>query len=107
MASERTQRRIELLLDEAEDAITQLNWHIVRDRAQAVLALDPGNGDAVNFLAAAVCVLGSDSVPPNPQSQTTPTEPPTPPQIALEAERRQLTVMLLRPTRLHGYLTAT
>jgi len=107
MASERTQRRIELLIDEAEDAITQLNWQIVRDRAQAVLALDPGNGDAVNFLAAAVRVLGSDSVPPNPQSQTTPTEPPTPPQTAPRIGTTPTNGYVLRPTRLHGSLTAT
>ncbi len=43
MASERLHRRLEMLLDEAEEAITQLNWVVVRDRAQAVIAIDPGN----------------------------------------------------------------
>ncbi len=41
MASERVQRQIERLLDEAEEAIAQLNWVVVRDRAQAVLAISP------------------------------------------------------------------
>ena len=43
MASERTQRRIDSLLDEAEEAIAQLDWQVVQARAQAVLALDPDN----------------------------------------------------------------
>ena len=53
MASERTQRRIDSLLDEAEEAIAQLDWQVVQSRAQAVIALDPDNPDARNYLAAA------------------------------------------------------
>lgn len=53
MASERIQRRIDRLLDEADEAVVDLNWAIVRDRAQAALTLDPENGDALAFLAAA------------------------------------------------------
>ena len=53
MASERTQRRIDSLLDEAEEAIAQLDWQVVQSRAQAVLALDPANPDATNYIAAA------------------------------------------------------
>ncbi len=53
MASERVQRQIDALLDEAEVAIKQSNWALVRDRAQNVLALDPGSGDAQAYLAAA------------------------------------------------------
>ena len=52
MASERTQRRIDSLLDEAEEAISQLDWQVVQSRAQAVLALDTDNPDATNYLAA-------------------------------------------------------
>jgi len=58
MASERTQRRIDSLLDEAEEAISQLDWQVVQSRAQAVIALDPANPDAINYLAAADRALG-------------------------------------------------
>ncbi len=70
MASDRTQRRIDLLLDEAEEAITQLNWQVVGDRARAVLALEPGNRDAINFLAAAErSVSDSDTSSPSPPAR--------------------------------------
>jgi len=39
MASERTQRQIDRLLDEAEEAITEEDWSTVGSRARAVLAL--------------------------------------------------------------------
>ena len=64
MASERLQRRIDILLDEADQAIAQSEWSVVRDRAQNVLALDPDNGDAATFLAAADRALASGSQPP-------------------------------------------
>jgi len=67
MASERTQRRIDSLLDEAEEAIVQLDWQVVQSRAQAVLALDPANPDGINYLAAAERAL-SGSVEPSPAS---------------------------------------
>ena len=41
MASERSRRRIERLLDEADDAVTQLDWETVSARVTAVLALEP------------------------------------------------------------------
>ena len=53
MASERIQRRIELLLDEADQAVSQFDWESVLQRAQAVLRLEPGNQDALAYLAAA------------------------------------------------------
>ena len=71
MASERAQRQIDRLLDEAEDAVSQLDWDIVRDRAQAVLAFDPENSDGLAFLAAAERAQGK-SQPPSIQ----PLEPP-------------------------------
>jgi hypothetical protein len=64
MASERLQRRIDILLDEADQAIAQSEWSVVRDRAQNVLALDPDNGDAATFLAAANRALASGRQPP-------------------------------------------
>jgi hypothetical protein len=56
MPSERMQRQIDSLLDEAEAGVRALEWQTVRDRCEAVLRLDPGNEDAQALLAAA----GSD-----------------------------------------------
>src|SRR4051794_2372700 len=53
MRSDRIQRRIETLLDEADQAISESRWDTVKDRAQNVLALDPDNADARTFLDAA------------------------------------------------------
>jgi class 3 adenylate cyclase/tetratricopeptide (TPR) repeat protein len=53
MPSERVQRQIDRLLDEAEAAIARLDWEGVRARSNAVLALDPANVDARAFLDAA------------------------------------------------------
>ena len=82
MASERVQRRIDILLDEADQAIAQSDWSVVRDRAQNVLALDPDNGDAATFLAAADRALASSGQPPASTSTPTSNEPtadqPTP-----------------------------
>lgn len=49
MPSERVQRQIDRLLDEAEVALGRLDWPEVRARADAVLALDPQNADARTF----------------------------------------------------------
>ena len=75
MASERLQRRIDILLDEADQAIAQSDWSVVRDRAQNVLALDPDNGDAATFLAAADRALASSGQPPASTSTPTSKEP--------------------------------
>ena len=96
MASERIQRRIELLLDEADEAISRSDWAAVADRAQNVLALDPGNQDAAAFVAAAKRAMGTlDAASFMQEAQTPPIEPAPPPTAAStpEAERRQLTVM--------------
>ena len=53
MAGERLQRQIDRLLDEAEEAITRFDWDALFQRAQAVLAMDPENRDALAFLATA------------------------------------------------------
>ena len=75
MASERVQRRIDILLDEADQAIAQSDWSVVRDRAQNALALDPDNGDAATFLAAADRALASSGQPPASTSTPTSKEP--------------------------------
>ena len=82
MATERLQRRIEQLLDEAEEAVTGLDWAIVRDRARAVLGLDQGNADGLALLAAAERELGETSssqqaASPSFFTPATPSEQPT------------------------------
>ena len=64
MASERVQRQIDSLLDEAEAAISQFDWEKVRQCAQAVLRLDPENTDALFYLAAADRDSGFAAAPP-------------------------------------------
>ena len=76
MASERTQRRIDSLLDQAEEAIAQLDWTVVQSRAQAVIALDPANPDAINYLAAADRAL-SESNPKTTIGPTNASDQPT------------------------------
>ena len=58
MATERLRRRIEHLLDEAEEAISQHDWDVVRGHAQSVLALDPDNPDGVALIEAAERATG-------------------------------------------------
>ncbi len=58
MATERIQRRIDLLLDEADQAVANSEWVLVLDRAKNVLAFDPENQDALAFLTAAKRALG-------------------------------------------------
>ena len=41
MVSERVQRRIDRLLDQAEEVMNRLDWESVRDVANVVLGLDP------------------------------------------------------------------
>src|SRR2546428_508870 len=53
MPSERMQRQIDRLLDEAEAAAASGEWAKLRDLAGRVLTLDPDNEDAPTFLAAA------------------------------------------------------
>lgn len=50
MLSERMQRRIDALLDEADAAVSALRWTDVAERARAVLAIDATNEDAASFL---------------------------------------------------------
>ena len=83
MVSNRSQQHIKRLLDEADQAITQLDWQTVHDRAQAVLAFDPDNDDGLAFLTAAERALHGDTglaspatvsaPPPSTSSQPLPT----------------------------------
>src|SRR5262245_35840646 len=53
MRSERFQRQVERLLDQAEQAIAQREWQAAREYAEAVLRVDPDNPDALGYLAMA------------------------------------------------------
>jgi hypothetical protein len=91
MVSERTQRRIDSLLDEAEEAIAQLDWQVVQSRAQAVSALDPTNPDAINYLAAADRALSGSGTQATYQPATSPPTPsadPSEPQPTSFADGR-------------------
>src|SRR6266508_288606 len=61
MPSERVQRQIDRLLDEAEAAVAEGDWALVLARSQQALILDPENADAQAFLAAAERGLGVDA----------------------------------------------
>src|SRR5262245_32440200 len=52
MVSERIQRQIERLLDEAGAALGTGDWETIRLRSEAVLTLDPENADAAAYLQA-------------------------------------------------------
>ena len=58
MASDRIQRQIDRLLDEAEDAFDQRDWGRLGDRVKRALLLDAENSDALSFLTAAERALG-------------------------------------------------
>src|SRR5689334_22784627 len=58
MPSERIQRRIDRLLDEAEDAADRKDWSAAADLAREVVELDPANEDAPVLLRAAELRLG-------------------------------------------------
>ncbi len=59
MPSERIDRQVERLLDEAEQAAVERRWDIVKERAEHVLTFDPESGDALALLAAAERGLGT------------------------------------------------
>ena len=64
MVSERLQRRIDRLLDQAEEAADGQNWSDVRRLSNEVLGLDPDNDDAPGLLRAADRVTAADDIPP-------------------------------------------
>ena len=88
MASERVQRQIDRLLDQAEEAMGQMAWDAVRDCAKAVLGLDSSNNDAIAFLASADQVLGTASTISEPLDNPIVTESTTPSQPASFANGR-------------------
>jgi hypothetical protein len=91
MPSERVQRQIDRLLDEAEVAIRGSDWELVEQRCLQVLALDPENSDATDYLAGAkrafnpaspaLTLPGAAGVPPA-QAGESPALPVTPTSFA-------------------------
>ncbi|MCI0787698.1 MAG: serine/threonine protein kinase, partial [Chloroflexi bacterium] len=79
MASERFQRQIDRLLDEAEAALSQFDWDRVRQCAQAVLAIDPQNDDGLTFLATAERAMGGSVAPAGQPASAAPTVVPATP----------------------------
>lgn len=76
MASERLQRQIERLLDEAEDAVILRDWNVVLERARNVLILDPSNPEGRAFLDAADRALADSVSPPIFEPQNAPSADP-------------------------------
>ena len=69
MTSERIQGHIKRLLDEADQALTRFDWTAVKQHAEAVLTLDPGNADGRALVAAAERAMGDV---PSPEATPTP-----------------------------------
>ncbi|MFQ6029670.1 MAG: hypothetical protein ACE5Q6_19505 [Dehalococcoidia bacterium] len=84
MASERIQRQIDRLLDEAEEAMAQLNWEVVYQRSRAVLALESDNPDALTYLGAAERELSGAT--PSPIQSAVAQQEPTNPQSPAKPE---------------------
>jgi len=73
MVSERIQRQIDRLLDQAEEAMGRLEWGTGRECARVVLGLDSTNSEALAFLGSVEKVLpGEPGVQdqPSPSSDT-------------------------------------
>ncbi|MCH8223941.1 MAG: serine/threonine protein kinase, partial [Chloroflexi bacterium] len=76
MPSERIQKRIDRLLDQADEAADALDWERVREVSLSVLGVDPTNEDANAFLEMAAPHLADTetaAVQTSPQSSAEPT----------------------------------
>jgi hypothetical protein len=78
MPSERIQRRIDSLLDQAEQAADQEDWETSTKRAREALALDPECEDARVLIRAAEGMLGSS---PNVDLEGSATKGASPPPL--------------------------
>ena len=61
MPSERVQRRIEALLDDADAALSIQDWQKAAEIARAAITMDSDNADAATYLAAAEAALGDQA----------------------------------------------
>ncbi|MSQ15033.1 MAG: hypothetical protein EXR50_04120, partial [Dehalococcoidia bacterium] len=71
MTSERIQRQIEDLLDEAGAAVKKSDWALVKERASQALTMDPENADGLFYLAAAERGLTAATSAPEPAPPST------------------------------------
>ncbi len=71
MLTQRLQRRLDALLDEADAEVTASDWAAVAEKARAVLAIDADNDDAAGFLKMAE----ANGVPRARASQSEPAAP--------------------------------
>jgi thioredoxin-like negative regulator of GroEL len=76
MASDRIQRQLDRLLDEAEEAMANDDWATVSSRAKAVLAIDPDNRDGQVYLAASERSLGTSAAAAEIYSSASDAAPP-------------------------------
>jgi len=76
MASERIQRQIDRLLDDAEQAMAAGDWETVRLRCEAALSLDAENVDARSYLVAA-----TNKLAPAPSGSPAPAAPVAAPPV--------------------------
>jgi len=77
MLSDRVQRQIDRLLDQAEEAIALRQWADLRAHCEVVLNLDPDNSDAAQYLALAE-KSSATAVVSNNLDLLEPSEDPTP-----------------------------
>jgi hypothetical protein len=77
MLSDRIQRHIDRLLDEADEAIALRQWEDLRATCETLLSLDPDNSDATLYLALADKSLATDVVSDS-SDIVEPSEDPTP-----------------------------
>ena len=73
MLSERVQRRIDRLLDQAEEAADKADWTALADFARRVLLIDAENADAKTLLTMA----DDEDTPTTPADTARITEPST------------------------------
>lgn len=63
MSSERIQRGIDALFDEADAAADERDWAVVGARAEDILAIDEANADAVSDHGSRVAAMAASSRP--------------------------------------------
>jgi len=80
VTSDRIQRQIERLLDQADEAFSSRDWEGLRNAANDVLSLDAANGEAATYLAAAERNLTA--------STGEPSQPTTAPARAADASQQ-------------------
>ena len=83
MASERIQRQIDRLLDEADQAFGEFDYDALQEIAEAILRADPENSDAIAYLDISKRDISTEdspqsatAVPASSQTEATPASQP-------------------------------